>query len=469
MLVNHNNELRMINKPYSLIKLVFSTSLLLVTVLISSCSDDEDQGLPPTMVSFAQESYTMAENNNNGVEVAVDFAETARVEGDFTITVSVENGAYGTDFRTDPDGESGTISYQIRVAENEKSIKVIPTDDVNYTGDVIVTLALTAGNNTVVGQQGTATVTITDNESEPALIADIRAMHNGSNVTIDNNSLIEAVVISEPEAMAENHIVLHDNSGGLFITLDGPHSYPRGALLRVNLFGGTLTSTEGLLSLEGVALDNIAQISLGTELPEVQAITLDQLASGDFQGLLVSIEDVYFVDDDGLDSLSGVHEISNGTVEASVKVEPGAPFAGDIIPLGRGAISGIAGGNQIWPQMSSDIFQDNPTSFIATAGELSQFEAAPETSSDSQSFTVEGTDLTSDIDITATEGFEVSLDDTEFASSVVVPMDDANAGPVQVFVRFTPAAGSSGIVEGDIVISSQGAATVNMEVTGEVL
>ncbi|MEM6298584.1 MAG: endonuclease/exonuclease/phosphatase family protein, partial [Bacteroidota bacterium] len=87
------------------------------------------------------------------------------------------------------------------------------------------------------------------------------------------------------------------------------------------------------------------------------------------------------------------------------------------------------------------------------------------TPSAEQTYTVEGTSLTSALTITASADFEVSLTSgTGFGSSVVIPSSSANAGAVTIYVRYNPAAGTSH--NGTLTHASTGATDVVINIDG---
>lgn len=110
-----------------------------------------------------------------------------------------------------------------------------------------------------------------------------------------------------------------------------------------------------------------------------------------------------------------------------------------------------------------------PTATITVTGTpLTAFTTtALNTPSAEQSYQVSGTNLTTDITVTAPTHFEVSLTTgAGFGGSVTVPFATANAGNVDIFVRYNPTAGTSH--SGDITNASTGATTQNVAVTGSV-
>ena len=107
----------------------------------------------------------------------------------------------------------------------------------------------------------------------------------------------------------------------------------------------------------------------------------------------------------------------------------------------------------------------NP-SFTIT-GSLADFGTVDKGSvSISQSFTVDGADLTADISVTAPSSFEVSLDNAMFTSSVNLVHTGGALASTPVHVRFAPASGANGAVTGDITLSTASANDQMVAVSG---
>lgn len=84
--------------------------------------------------------------------------------------------------------------------------------------------------------------------------------------------------------------------------------------------------------------------------------------------------------------------------------------------------------------------------------------------STAQTYTVSGTDLTDDIDVTAPTGFSVSTDGTNWFGSVTLFQSGGEVGETTVYARFSPTAVQS--YTGNIAHTSPDAATVNVAVAG---
>jgi hypothetical protein len=102
----------------------------------------------------------------------------------------------------------------------------------------------------------------------------------------------------------------------------------------------------------------------------------------------------------------------------------------------------------------------------STTGTITLAQTAVGQNSPSQSFTVTGANLTGDVTITGTADFSVSLNNTAFTTSVVIPQSDGaltGAGKV-VYVRFNPTA--SGLSTDTLIITSLHAANKEVIVAG---
>ncbi len=104
---------------------------------------------------------------------------------------------------------------------------------------------------------------------------------------------------------------------------------------------------------------------------------------------------------------------------------------------------------------------------ITTTGVLSAFTTCSGVNSLQQSFTVSGTNLTSNLVITSPTGFEVSTSlGSGYASSFSLTPSSGSVSLTSVYVRTTTA--SSGSFSGNIVCSSAGATSQNVSASGTV-
>jgi hypothetical protein len=111
----------------------------------------------------------------------------------------------------------------------------------------------------------------------------------------------------------------------------------------------------------------------------------------------------------------------------------------------------------------ADLFpSDSP--LISAIGTINPFSTLMGTPSASQSYTVTGINLTSDITVTAPTGFELSLTNSRtWSTSVQVPQTDGTANST-VYIRYNPSV--AGPHSGNITHTATGAVTVNKAVSG---
>ena len=110
---------------------------------------------------------------------------------------------------------------------------------------------------------------------------------------------------------------------------------------------------------------------------------------------------------------------------------------------------------------------DQPV-IVATPTSLTGFSTPQGTPSASQTFTLEGDNLSGNLSITALTGFEYSLDDATFTSTLTVPVTGGNVTgePRTIYVRLTGA--TIGAPSGNVVVSGGGASSVNVALDGTV-
>ena len=86
----------------------------------------------------------------------------------------------------------------------------------------------------------------------------------------------------------------------------------------------------------------------------------------------------------------------------------------------------------------------------------------------SQGMQVIGDNLTSNLSISVTDNFMVSLDNISFLSQLTIDMSDANSASQTVYVKFSPTASAIGVINGTLTFESGSAAdkTVNLNGVG---
>jgi len=105
-----------------------------------------------------------------------------------------------------------------------------------------------------------------------------------------------------------------------------------------------------------------------------------------------------------------------------------------------------------------------PPTITASVSSLADFgEVATGAESDAETYTISGSNLTGNVVITASENFKISLDNVVFSSALEV---DGNDVDIPIYVKFTPTAGTEGVLTGTITHASENATDVVITVSG---
>lgn len=107
------------------------------------------------------------------------------------------------------------------------------------------------------------------------------------------------------------------------------------------------------------------------------------------------------------------------------------------------------------------------TPTISVSGALSPFVTTLGTASASQSFTASGADLAGNITVTAPTDYEVSTDNSSFSPSVSLVASAGTVPSTLVYVRLSAGA-AQGASSGNVSLTSSGATTQNVAVSGTV-
>lgn len=439
---------------------------------------NDDEG--PTTANFAVGSASIGEGNADGVTVVINLTPAATTTGSVQITIDPANAPV----TTTPAATAGVITVAVPDNATTVSFVVKPVDNEDVNENVEVGFEITGSNGGVqIGTLKEYVLTITDDDAvEPTPIADVRAMYSGTATQdITTPLLIQGIITSINPQTNANNIWVQDATGGIVVrfTTANNNQYKRGDQVIVNLEGARFANFSGLVQVENVnkasattLSDKVVVVSENNTLPTAEVLTFTQLKTGTYQGKLVSVSNVSFVDADGSATMSGTRAISDGTETINVRTETGAPFAASVLPLGSGTVKGLASVNagviQIIPMVfADDVFANNPTGSISVTQSLTDFGSVNNgVESTEQSYTVQGTTLTNDIVITASAGYKVSLVQAgPYASTATILAVNANSATT-VFVKFTPTSGVNGVISGSLTHKSQGVATVDFDVTG---
>jgi hypothetical protein len=173
--------------------------------------------------------------------------------------------------------------------------------------DKEITFTLSGSTGIVtLGTGVTHALTIEDDDAITT-IADVRAAYAGTATDITSSLRIRGVVTSSNPQVNNNNIWVQDATGGIVVRLvaANANAVERGDEVSIQLNGGQYFEFNGLLQIQNVPNANVTIVNEGVTLPTPESITVAQLNSNAYEGKLVRITDVAFVDANGTATMSG--------------------------------------------------------------------------------------------------------------------------------------------------------------------
>lgn len=222
----------------------------------------------------------------------------------------------------------------------------------------------------IAGGNGDVIVPV-ENPSEEVLktIAEIRTHQAGGATEPVDGWWIEGVVVSDRIGanLQPYQIAVVDGNGvnsGVMVNYKQGENNPSfnvGDKVRVELTNSRYNPYNGLLQIADVLESDVTLISSDNAVEPV-GITVAQLKTGDYESMLVSINDVEIVEKTPGLQMGGNINVVSGTEEFIMRTVNGshsAAFANELAPMGVGTLIGIAGvfndDYQVMPRNMDDV------------------------------------------------------------------------------------------------------------------
>ncbi len=170
---------------------------------------------------------------------------------------------------------------------------------------------------------------------------------------ISDNVFVEGVVTLSPANgnITDRNIVMQDETGGIVVRFDENvgTQVNEGDILRIALNGANLGSFADVKQISEVTYNGeiggeriVTKVSENATLPDPIKVSLEDIKSGDYQSVIVEIENVQFSTDDVNKDVSGTRTITDCDSKLSIFTRENASFANTKTPEGAGNIVGIA-------------------------------------------------------------------------------------------------------------------------------
>ena len=171
-------------------------------------------------------------------------------------------------------------------------------------------------------------------------LSDVRDMFMDTSLNITQNLKIKAVITSDAAELniTETNAFIQDDTGAIALRFSSAHGLKYGDEVELSLLGTSIEEYKGLLQLNHIPKANIISSNPGI-IPAPQIITLEQALSGEFESVLVRIENVQFKDI--TKSYSGENKLTDCVDDLNVYVRYQSQFSGYKVSKNNGAVVGV--------------------------------------------------------------------------------------------------------------------------------
>ena len=405
----------------------------------------DDEG--PSAVDFEMAAGSVDEDGS-AITVNISIIPGATEAGSFDVDITSSDASYTTDYTTSIDGSSGSFTIDVGQGETSKSFDITPIDNGTADPDKTVMFSLSGftGGVSAGSTNQIYTLTIVNDEPMPVALPYNEGFNDcGTGLPTD----WEFISV----ASDENWGCTSDTRG--ITEASGDYA------VEVNGFGGDVASDDWAIS---------PPIDLGSNATKMNFYSLKRFDDAGHEGLKVKIANDYTGDPSIATwaELTVSLDANNGDFNYT--------YTGDIDLSAYQGVHHIAfhytstgtggGSTEQWRIDELNVVEGSPAAMTITEA-LSDFGSVDNgNNSASQSYTVAGANLSEDVTVTASTHYEVSLNDVDFTSSVVLSSANLNAGPVTVYVRFSPTSGFDSTIPGTLTHESPELITEVVDVTG---
>lgn len=231
---------------------------------------------------------------------------------------------------------NGTITAIYTVFGTDKQLFLRDTADVKFDGKRC-------------GEGGTG--------GDPINISDVRALYNGSTLSLPANKKIKGVVISDKtysNITSKNLVLWQQGNAGITIRFTENVPFNVGDELEVNISGLELSEFNGLLQINNALLTNVSRTGTGKTVTPTE-ISIANLKTNleKYESQLVKIKDATLTKSGG-NTYAGIVNVTDASGTMIMYSTSYATFANEAFPSGTVDIVAIAsqGGNNSDPQIN---------------------------------------------------------------------------------------------------------------------
>ena len=184
-------------------------------------------------------------------------------------------------------------------------------------------------------------------------ILGIGALKSRPEGEISDNVFMEGVVTMSPKDgnITDRNIVIQDETGGIVVRFNGnvASQVNEGDVLRIALNGSSLGSFADVKQVSELEFNGeiggeriVTKVAENAAMPNPLKVSINEIKSGDYQSILVEIEDIQFITDDVNKEITGTRTITDCSSKLGIYTRSNAAFASTKTPEGAGKIVAIA-------------------------------------------------------------------------------------------------------------------------------
>lgn len=332
-----------------------------VTASVTLLGAEQEQEAPA--ISFQEQQYELSETDGEGYKVLLQLTGEVDHLETFTVQVSATSGfVYGTNYATNVNMLPDYFTLHVYPGVEEISFTAYPIDDKALKGDYEVTFTIgSTSEGLSKGAQDIFSLSITEDDiidpSEINTIADLRDKFETyeGDWYLSTDYYIEGVVTSKSNVLNEKTVYIQDATGGIMLSFYAERLVDIGDKVQLNLKNGTGELIDGQKAIIGVE-DRLGILIAENLSVTPETISVQQLASGNYQGRRVKVENVTLSAADGVRTWLGSHQISDATYAWAVTTLPTADFKDNLLPSGTVTITGIVGA---WGNLQPQDYQED--------------------------------------------------------------------------------------------------------------
>ncbi len=335
--------------------------LLLGAMAFSACDGDEGGQLEHISIAITGK-YGSSIKAGEGDLVKIAFSKPLLENSSVLIGYRSNIAQYGKNFITSPQSfREGEFRVNAKAGEIGAEFSFDTFEDLTLEDGFNIEFFIKGYSGSLFSIASTSVYRV-EVSPAPTPISQLRGIYQGVDISIDEKTIIEGVVVSTLDGNTnENNIAIQDETGAIIVRFTSVHSFKQGDLLEISVRGGFITDFRDLVQIDGVNTD-AATILDSMQTPTAKVVSIEDLNTDIFQSQYIELQNVSFVDADGSATFVGGNNyiLTDGTNQVAIRINSAeASLAGDLIPSGTGTVRGVAGifrgVVQIFPQNAADI------------------------------------------------------------------------------------------------------------------